>query len=82
MPEKRFEIPCHRSLKWRKNLTKPVFWRFAAASANLTEFYAVDRPMIDEAELLAVKIKNLRLMRDLLLPRLLSGLVELETKAA
>ena len=35
-------------------------------------------PMIDEAELLAVKIQNLRRTRDLLLPRLLSGQVELE----
>ena len=30
-------------------------------------------PMIDEAELLGVKIQNLRQTRDLLLPRLLSG---------
>ena len=36
-------------------------------------------PMIDEAELLAVKIQNLRRTRDLLLPRLLSGQVELKT---
>jgi hypothetical protein len=38
--------------------------------------------MIDEGELLAVKIQNLRQTRDLLLPRLLSGQVELKTEAA
>lgn len=35
-------------------------------------------PMIDEAELLAVKIQNLRRTRELLLPRLLSGQVNLK----
>ena len=35
-------------------------------------------PMIDEAELLSVKNQNLRCTRDLLLPRLLSGEVEVE----
>jgi type I restriction enzyme S subunit len=35
-------------------------------------------PMMDEAELLAVRIQNLRRTGDLLLPRLLSGQVELK----
>jgi type I restriction enzyme S subunit len=34
-------------------------------------------PLIDEAELLSVKIHNLRQTRDLLLPRMLSGEINL-----
>jgi type I restriction enzyme S subunit len=46
------------------------------------KFDSLVEPLLDEAELLAVKIQNLRRTRDLLLPRLLSGEVELETVAA
>lgn len=42
------------------------------------EFDRLVAPIIDEAELLAVKIQNLRQTRDLLLPRLLSGQVNLK----
>jgi type I restriction enzyme S subunit len=41
------------------------------------KFDQIVAPMIDEAELLAVQIQNLRRTRDLLLPRLLSGQVNL-----
>jgi type I restriction enzyme S subunit len=41
------------------------------------KFDRLVEPMIDEAELLAVKIQNLRRTRDLLLPRLLSGQINL-----
>lgn len=36
------------------------------------------RPVVDEADFLAVKIENLRRTRDPLLPRLLSGQVNTE----
>lgn len=42
------------------------------------KFDRLIEPMMDEAELLALKIQNLRRTRDLLLPRLLSGQVNLE----
>ena len=51
--------------------------RLAAPPASLAEkFDRLAEPILDEAELLAVKIQNLRRTRDLLLPRLLSGQVE------
>ncbi len=54
--------------------------RLAAPPAALAEkFDRLAEPILDEAELLAVKIQNLRQTRDLLLPRLLSGQVELKT---
>jgi type I restriction enzyme S subunit len=57
--------------------------RLAVPPSSVGEkFDRLVAPMIDEAELLAVKIQNLRRTRDLLLPRLLSGQVELETEAA
>jgi type I restriction enzyme S subunit len=51
--------------------------QLAVPSSRIGEHF--DRlvgPMIDESELLARKIQNLRRTRDLLLPRLLSGQVE------
>jgi type I restriction enzyme S subunit len=42
------------------------------------EFDRLVAPMMDESELLASKIQNLRRTRDLLLPRLLSGQIDLE----
>jgi type I restriction enzyme S subunit len=54
--------------------------RFAVPPSSVGErFDRFVAPMIDEAELLAVKIQNLRRTRDLLLPRLLSGQVNLTT---
>ena len=51
--------------------------RLAVPPASVGEqFDHLVAPMMDEAELLAVKIQNLRRTRDLLLPRLLSGQVE------
>jgi type I restriction enzyme S subunit len=44
------------------------------------KFDRLVEPMIDEAELLAVKIQNLRRTRDLLLPRLLSGQIDLDAR--
>ena len=41
-------------------------------------FDSLVEPLIDEAELLADKIQNLRRTRDLLLPRLLSGQIDVE----
>jgi type I restriction enzyme S subunit len=41
------------------------------------KFDRLIEPIIDEAELLGVKIRNLRRTRDLLLPRLLTGPVEM-----
>ncbi len=56
--------------------------RLAVPPSSVGEkFDRLVAPMIDEAELLAVKIQNLRRTRDLLLPRLLSGQVELETES-
>ena len=49
---------------------------------NLQEFDRIVEPIQDKAELLAMKICNLRQSRDLLLPRLLSGQIELNTKTA
>jgi type I restriction enzyme S subunit len=52
--------------------------RLAVPPSSVGEkFDQLVAPMIDEAELLAVKIQNLRRMRDLLLPRLLSAQVHL-----
>ena len=52
--------------------------RLAAPPASLAkEFDRFAKPILDEAELLALTIQNLRCTRDLLLPRLLSGQVEL-----
>jgi len=54
--------------------------RLAVPPATIGEqFDRLVAPMIDETELLAVKIQNLRRTRDLLLPRLLSGQVNLTT---
>jgi len=56
--------------------------RLVAPPASLAEkFDRLTEPILDEAELLAVKIQNLRRTRDLLLPRLLSGLVALSVPA-
>jgi type I restriction enzyme S subunit len=53
--------------------------RLAVPPSSVGEkFDRLVAPMIDEAELLAVKIQNLRRTRDLLLPRLLSGQVNLK----
>ena len=55
--------------------------QLAAPPASIAkEFDRLVQPMMDEAELLAVKIQNLRRTGDLLLPRLLSGLVKLRTE--
>ena len=52
--------------------------RLAVPPASVGEkFDRLVAPMIDEGELLAVKIQNLRRTRDLLLPRVLSGQVAL-----
>jgi type I restriction enzyme S subunit len=57
--------------------------RLAVPPSSVSEkFDRLVAPMIDEAELLAVKIQNLLRTRDLLLPRLLSGQVEPKTQAA
>jgi len=57
--------------------------RLAVPPSSVGEkFDRLAAPMIDEAEMLAVKIENLRRTRNLLLPRLLSGQVELKTEAA
>lgn len=45
------------------------------------QFDRLVEPMIDEAELLAVRVQNLRRTRDLLLPRLLSGDLRLDARA-
>lgn len=45
-------------------------------------FEEVAGPMLDEIGVLATKIENLRRTRDLLLPRLLSGQIDVETIAA
>lgn len=45
-------------------------------------FEKVAGPMLDEIGVLATKINNLRGTRDLLLPRLLSGQIDVETIAA
>jgi len=53
--------------------------RLAVPPAQIAEkFDSLVAPMIDEGELLAVKIQTLRRTRDLLLPRLLSGQVNFE----
>jgi type I restriction enzyme S subunit len=53
--------------------------RLAVSPSSIgEEFDRIVAPMIDEAELLAVKIQNLRRTRDLLLPRLLSGQIDVE----
>jgi type I restriction enzyme, S subunit len=53
--------------------------RVARPPAALADkFDSLTEPILDEAELLAVKIQNLRRTRDLLLPRLLSGQTEVE----
>ena len=53
--------------------------RLAVPTSSVGEkFDRLVAPLIDEAELLAVKIQNLRRTRDLLLPRLLSGQVDVE----
>jgi type I restriction enzyme, S subunit len=44
-------------------------------------FDRIIAPMIDQAELLAFNVQNLRRARDLLLPRLLSGQIDVETIA-
>jgi type I restriction enzyme, S subunit len=51
--------------------------RLATPPSPLGEnFDRLVEPLLDEAELLAIKIQNLRRTRDLLLPRLLSGQIE------
>jgi type I restriction enzyme, S subunit len=53
--------------------------RVATPSIPIAErFDKMVEPIIDEAELLAIKIQNLRRTRDLLLPRLLSGQIDVE----
>jgi type I restriction enzyme S subunit len=53
--------------------------RLAIPPAPLAdEFDQLVEPIFDEAELLSVKIQNLRRTRDLLLPRLLSGQIDVE----
>jgi type I restriction enzyme S subunit len=53
--------------------------RVATPSIPIAErFDQMVEPIIDEAELLAIKIQNLRRTRDLLLPRLLTGQINLE----
>jgi type I restriction enzyme S subunit len=53
--------------------------RLAAAPPLLAEkFDHIVEPLLDEAELLAIKIQNLRRTRDQLLPRLLSGQIDVE----
>lgn len=57
--------------------------RLAVPPSSVGEkFDCLVGPMIDEAELLAVKIQNLRRTRDLLLPRLLSGQATLSPPAS
>jgi type I restriction enzyme, S subunit len=54
--------------------------RFALPPQSIADrFDKLVEPIIDEAELLAAKIQNLRRTRDMLLPRLLSGQVSLKT---
>jgi type I restriction enzyme S subunit len=48
----------------------------------LARFEALLKPMSDAVVAYALRIQILRQTRDLLLPRLLSGQVELETEAA
>ena len=45
-------------------------------------FEDIAGPMIDEIGVLATQIQNLRRARDLLLPRLLSGQIEVEAIAS
>jgi type I restriction enzyme S subunit len=53
--------------------------RLAVSPSSIgEEFDRLVAPLIDEAELLAVRIQNLRRTRDLLLPRLLSGQIDAE----
>lgn len=51
----------------------------APPSSAAAQFDRIVEPILDQAELLAVKNQNLRRTRDLLLPRLMSGRVELNT---
>ena len=52
--------------------------RFAVPPSTVSkDFDLFAAPLMDESELLAVKIQNLRRTRDLLLPRLLSGQITL-----
>jgi type I restriction enzyme S subunit len=54
--------------------------RLAVPPSPLGEaFDRLVEPLLDEAELLAIKIQNLRRTRDLLLPRLLSGATVVST---
>jgi type I restriction enzyme S subunit len=50
--------------------------------AQARQFESIAGPMLDQIGVLANQIQNLRRTRDLLLPRLLSGQVELKTEAA
>jgi type I restriction enzyme S subunit len=54
----------------------------AMSAPHFAETCFTARPVVDETDSLGVEIQNLRRTRDLLLPRLLSGQVELKTKAA
>ena len=53
--------------------------RVAAPTPSVADkFDQLVEPLLDECELLAAKIQNLRHTRDLLLPRLLSGQIDVE----
>ena len=54
-------------------------YRFAAPPTDLmSRFASFVAPVVEEIDTLANKIDNLRRTRDLLLPRLLSGQIEVE----
>jgi type I restriction enzyme S subunit len=54
----------------------------APSPSLLAEYQAIAQPMFDEIVALSRKIQNLRRTRDLLLPRLLSGQIDVEAMPA
>ena len=63
-------------IKWGVFQTMPAP---LPSGALAEEFETIVGPMLDQIGVLSTQIQNLRRTRDLLLPRLLAGQVELET---
>ena len=68
---------------WAEKIAAEVYVKAIVPTKLLVEkFCAIATPIYEQVDLLFRQIQNLRRTRDLLLPRLLSGQVELETQAA
>ena len=66
-------------IKWGvfQNMLTPI-----TSQSLAQEYERLAGPMLDEIGTLATQIQNLRHTRDLLLPRLLSGQIDVETLVA